>query len=563
MRKNLMRVVALALCLILLCPATLAQVSGYVIGEPTRSLLAQTFLSGKRMTSELKLGMELDGEALGLTEEENAQAQAVLAALEQMTITSGVVKLEDGLRLELAGEIASEAGDATVGVNAAAQLTFDGVSVESDLIAGRRVSVKWETLLALCEVDAESIAAFTEAKEALRTMDAAQMEQMIAELVAELMETIQPIIETAGQMAQPYMQIIADAIVALPMDLRENLNEEGYPATATEISITVTLKDIGDLLTKLCDQAAQDETLKQLGDLLLAETEAGMTTMDVIDALRAEAAQMTDTTIPIIFFLGMNEEDMPMYLEAVITEPTSGESLYGGFFCYENAEDGAVLELVGGLYDAEGNATVYFYGGANALRDESDPNAMDMSLTIGAGTDEESLLSFAMTYTVMPKEGELPSYDLAYGYSMNVSDGEENVQMVANIEGSVGMTAAGGESSAVTATRDMYADGAQISIGSSAAMQLEPTADGNIAGAYSASESIPAAGVKNLTVDMKVGSETYDASVSDGLEAVELEALSEEEMEALVNGVYETLMNEKLMQLMDVLPQEVVEMLAA
>lgn len=563
MRKNLMRVVALALCLMLLCPATLAQASGYVIGEPTRSLLAQTFLSGKRMTSELKLGMELDGEALGLTEEENAQAQAVLAALEQMTITSGVVKLEDGLRLELAGEIASEAGDATVGVNAAAQLTFDGVSVESDLIAGRRVSVKWETLLALCEVDAESIAAFTEAKEALRTMDAAQMEQMIAELVAELMETIQPIIETAGQMAQPYMQIIADAIVALPMDLRENLNEEGYPATATEISITVTLKDIGDLLTKLCDQAAQDETLKQLGDLLLAETEAGMTTMDVIDALRAEAAQMTDTTIPIIFFLGMNEEDMPMYLEAVITEPTSGESLYGGFFCYENAEDGAVLELVGGLYDAEGNATVYFYGGANALRDESDPNAMDMSLTIGAGTDEESLLSFAMTYTVMPKEGELPSYDLAYGYSMNVSDGEENVQMVANIEGSVGMTAAGGESSAVTATRDMYADGAQISIGSSAAMQLEPTADGNIAGAYSASESIPAAGVKNLTVDMKVGSETYDASVSDGLEAVELEALSEEEMEALVNGVYETLMNEKLMQLMDVLPQEVVEMLAA
>lgn len=562
MKKKLMSVVALALCLILLCPATLAQASGYVLGKTTRELLTQTFLSGKRMTSEVKLGLELDGAALGLTEEESAQMQSVLEILNQMTITGGVVKLDDGLRLELAGKIASEAGDATVGMDAAAQLSLDGVSLESDVIAGRRVSVQWETLLSLCGADAEMISTFTEVKEVLRTADMAQVEQEIAVAIAELTETIQPIIELAGQMAQPYVAIIEDAILALPMELRENLNEEGYPPTATEIRLDVTVKDIGDLLTKLCDEAAQDDALKRVGDLLLAEAGADVTTAELIDALRAQAAQMTDTTMPIVFFLGFDEEKTPIYLEVAIVEPTTEENVYVGIFCYENEEKGSVIELYFGGFDADDELTVYFSIDGNVLRDENDPNARDMALDIGMGVNGGAALNFWMTDLVVPKEdSEQPSYDLAYEYGMQLKDGEETTWMVANTEGSVGMTAAGGETSTMTATVDMNTDGMESSMGSSATMLLEPTADGNIAGAYSVSGSIPVAGVKNLALEMTIASEDYDPSVSASLEAVVLESLSQEEIEALLTDAYETLVYKKAIQLMTVLPESVLKML--
>lgn len=563
MKKNLMRFLALALCLMMICPAALAQES-YKIGEPSRKLVADAFMSGKMLNAAVKLGVDIDAKTLGMSEEEAAMLPMILGLLDQTTLTGGIGLIEDGLRLELAGEMTSEAGTESVAVTAAADVTLDGVSVESNLLSGRRVTVKWETLLALAGLSEAEVAEFTTYKEMLRTMD---VEQMLTELEAELtalVEQLAPALEAILMMTEPYLATISDWFFALPMEVAENLNEEGYPPTATEIAITVTQKDLGDLLQKLAAQAAQDEALLQYIDMILQQMGETMTAAQLVAGILEEAKQMTDTSIPFKFFLGMNEEGVPLYLEMVVTEPESGESIYGGMFCYEDAEAGFTLNVIAGYYDAEGNAIASLYAGGTHLGDPADKNIHDLEVVVGASADGEDVLTFVYDYDVArAADSELPAYDLTVACDLYANDGYDVVEMTVASEGRQTLQPSGGEASFAASAASVNVEGMEVTSTVTGETLLEPTADGGFTGYYRVNESIPFAGINALDVDAAVFTKAYDPSVSAALQVIELEALSNDEMDALVNEITEVLMNDKVTELVSVLPQDVLALLMA
>ena len=558
MKNYMKRIMALVMCLLMLCPAVLAQ-DGYKMGQPTNQMVLDAFLSGKMLKAAVNMDMELDAAALGLTEEEAAMVPMVLGLLRQATLTGGVARLDDGLRIELAGELANEAGTESVAVTAAANVTLDGLSLETNLLAGRRVTMKWETLLALAGLGEAEIAEFTAIKEELLAMNPDEMTAMLEEAVVELAAQVEPMMESAVMMVEPYLTILSDWLLALPMEVSENLAEEGYPATATEIAITMTVKDLGDLLTKLCDQLDQDAEMQSYIEMLLAQSGESISAADLIAELRANAAQMTDTTIPLTFFLGMNEEGVPLYLELIITNDEIGETLYTGLFCYEDAQEGLVFSLTSGLYDEEGKALTGIYAGGSYLGDPADENVRDFMAYLRA-EDGGSVVSMFYDYAaVRAADSELPAYDVATQFGVAVDEEE----LILGEEGRVGQTEAGGEFSNGTSVLESNFEGEQLSVNAAVEFQLDPTADGGFTGYYLVSESIPSAGIDAVGVIANVYTETYDAAATAALNVVELETLSNDEMDALINEISEVLMNEKVNELVNVLPQDVLDLLMA
>lgn len=562
MKKILAHILALVLCLTFACPA-FAQDS-YVIGQPTKDMLLQAFLSGKQLTSELSLGLDFDAQALGLSQEESAQLTSVLALLDQATLTSSVVKLDDALRIELGGELENEAGDTSVGVTAAAELSFDGLCLESDLFAGRRVSIQWETLLALCGADSEMITTFTQAKDTLRTMDAAQIEAQINALLTELVTTLQPILETIAQVTSPYMTTITEAILTLPIEMHEVVNEDEDLPTVSEICITATPKDIANLFNQLADQAAQDAALQQVGNLLLSEAGADVSMTDIIASMREVAAHLAELPGPTLnVYVGMDKEDVPVSVDFLITNSYNETACIGiGYYNIKLADEMIPeFHFYVSVCDSQGNLTASFKILVDVYRDSNDPNTQVIGVCFSVA-DAESLMKIIYNYTVAPKsDSELPTYKVKQVMNLTITESESEQNISFSSEGVVGMTAAGGESSTGTSEMEFDADGLQMSMTSDATMQTEPTADGNLVRTHSMSESFPAIGLNNLALNVVLVSEDYTPST--GLESVAVETMSEEQLQALVGEVYDTLTNVKLMQLINVLPQDLLDLLFA
>jgi len=560
MKNNLLKLLSLALCLLFICPAALAQESEYVIGRPTKNLYAGALGSGKIVTASAKLGLELDAEALGLSEEEAAQVLPFITALEQATITGGFGLIPEGMRLTLEGELTDEESGNTVGANAAVNITLDGLSLESDLIAGRRVTANWETLLSLAGLGEQEVALFTTGKELARSALDTGLEQIIQNAV----ESFGPMLETYSQLVMPYFETAADFITGLPIELKENLNEEGYPPTATELAITVTQKDLGDLIQKLCLQLSNDEAAMQSINVLLGLAGETMSAGQLIDNIfLAVSRHMTDTSYPVVLYLGMNEDSIPLYLEATVNDADSGESIYAGFFCYEDAEEGRIIELSCALLNAEGNPAVTFYAGGNHLGDSTDPNVHDIEFVVFAGEEDVTLLECTFGYTAVPAaDSELPAYDLTNSFSMYINDGYGS-HISSYSQGRNGLTAAGGEFSSGMSQGDTYAQNSEISTGASVQTLVEPTADGGVTGYYHLVESMPYAGISNLTVDALLGSETYDPAQTEALERLALESMTDSDLDALAQEVLGTLIDDKLVTALTILPSEFTDMLLA
>ncbi|MFQ9449080.1 MAG: hypothetical protein ACLR4A_18645 [Christensenellales bacterium] len=79
-------------------------------------------------------------------EEGRAQFDALAEVIQGVSLAGGMGRLDDGYRVELGGAYTAPSGD-NVYVTGAANLTADGLSLESNLIEGERLSIRWETLL--------------------------------------------------------------------------------------------------------------------------------------------------------------------------------------------------------------------------------------------------------------------------------------------------------------------------------------------------------------------------------------------------------------------------------
>ena len=149
--------VAFVLCLALALPCALAE-DAYMPGETMRALFAEAWNRGQMITADLSLQVALNGDVLGLSQEEMAQVEALTTMLDTATLRVGACAIDGGVRVLLAGLVKAQEGAEDVYADVAVDVTRAGLSVDSSLLEGRRVSVTWETLLSLAGLSDEETA---------------------------------------------------------------------------------------------------------------------------------------------------------------------------------------------------------------------------------------------------------------------------------------------------------------------------------------------------------------------------------------------------------------------
>lgn len=543
-------ITCLLLVLALLCGVAQAEDAvHYTPGAIRQALFGEAFDSGKLVMADLSLDLDLAPELLA--GEDAAVVQAALEVLRSATLSVGAAQLEDGLLLTLAGTYATDPAQ-TVNAQVFLGVTADGLWVETDVLPGERVTIQWETVLSMLGADEETISQIM----ALRDAD---LEQMAADLIAEL----EPMLQQAMEVAAPYGQILADFASNLPITTQEDVPSDGfYPAAKQEVYIEISQKALGELITALANQLEQDATLTPIVDAILAEQEVAegeepMTTAALCEALRAAASEMTDEENPAQIYLGTDENGDPLYF--IVYVPTEGELLTFAAVNSDPAAEGESWMIVAIVSEsAEKDAA---YSGLSlqfvSLTDPEDENVCSFSGALDLYADSVALMSMSMEVSsvAITTAESLPGYATNVGMSMHIEDGEDNVSMVTTVKAESGMTADGGEYQTSTGRTEIYEGESCIAEDVTVEMRVSPSESGPVA-RFVETVSMPDTGLNSMTCRMDMYTTSYIPD--ENLSVLAIESASAEDMEGLVNRLMAN-GSSLLGTLMAQLPAELVE----
>ena len=551
MMKMCKTLLALVLCLALALPCALAE-EAYTPGETMMALFAEAWNNRQMITADLSVQLELNGETLGLSDEDMAQLNTLSSLLDVSTLRMGVCRIEGGVRLLLAGIVKAQEGAQDVYADAAVDVTRAGLSIDSSLLEGRRVSVTWETLLSLAGLSDEEIAM------AMGALDA-DWEAILAEVLTQA----EPYVEMAMQILAPYGETVAAWAQTLTIEQLDDVEAtEDYPAVATLIDVYITEKDLGALITSLSTQLEADSTLCAILDSLIEEVYDGEapapTTAQVCEEMREAAEGLTDEEYPLILTLAMDEDGMPLYAE-FYNSVADGTAQYAGVFLYPDAADPALYnyELSAFGIDIDGNATNGFMIYGTCKSDEADPLRCDLTMDMAIVLDREYVmgLSYVMNTAGMTTAEGLPGMTNSAELTMSVEDGDDSVALIMNMQTATSLTALGGEQSDVQETVDLYVGDESVSVGVLGTMIVEPGENG-LTGSYSILETMPGVGIDRYGMQMILASADYTPAE---LTEIALETASEETMNTISEDVYTAAM-QLLEQLTQALPADVLEM---
>ena len=366
----------LFLCLTLLVSFASAETAAYVPGETTSALFADAFDAGLMVGGEAQLTLKANP-AMFDDDADLSQIDALTDVLNDVRFSGGLGKIEDGYRLELAGSYAPE-NCTPVDVNLALNLTIDGISIESNLLKGERVTAKWETLLALCGADDTMIAQFS----ALKEMD-------WDTALSELAETVGTYASLAATLAEPYLNTFGEFIASLNINVTDDVAANGdFPAVDHELTIECSMADIARLMDALADQLEKDDDIAPYLEALLSssfvdftfyvgdEVVPVSTVPELCDFLRGSANQLAQTDLTAYYWIGYCDDDtMPLYVicqmendvcQFILTPDETGN----GTDCY----------VYFGTLDDAGNDLEYLVLQTIFARDPEDKNAYDLSL---------------------------------------------------------------------------------------------------------------------------------------------------------------------------------------
>lgn len=541
--KKLTMMLALLLCALLTFPCAIAE-KAYVPGAAINQMVNDAWNSGAMIRGDAKLRLDIDGAALGLSSDEQQILDMLSPLLDSATLRLGAGKIEDGLRLELGAELAHAQGGSPVSVSAAANVDLYGISLESDLIAGQRVTAKWETLLAMAGMNDSDI----EMLMLLRDLDWASI---LPEFIGMAEEYVTMALDTLA----PYGDTAYSWLMALPFELQKHVVAHGYPAAAQVATVTINEKDVGVLITQLANQLKADTDLCAILDMLIQEGYTGAgeapTTAQVCDELIAEAAQFTNTTDPLLLKIAVDEHLTPLYVQLIGTEDGVMEAY----------TDVVARKNTAGNYD-------YAFHFANRIRNGVATDSVTISgeigedvLTVHCEVYEYGEQVMGLEYALNSKaaEGFQPGLTISQNMNMVVEDSSETVQMVMNGNTDCTMMSDGGEVIDSTMTMDVYVGSESMTVTGLDTISLFPAEDG-FTGVYGTNMSMPAAGIHAYGMDVMLSTGRYDPATTAALSEISLETSSSEDMEALLNVI--TNMGQlKLIAAIQALPTELLNML--
>lgn len=547
----------LLLCLSLIFPGAHAE-DTYVPGERMRSLVSSALEAGQLVGGEAHFSLTLPDSMLPDDEEGRAQFDALAEVIQGVSLAGGMGRLDDGYRVELGGAYTAPSGD-NVYVTGAANLTADGLSLESNLIEGERLSIRWETLLEMLGLSENEI-------DALLSLPTTDWDSALNELNDELAQAA----ETFGKLADPYLVTLADFAATLNIQQRRDVEaENGYPAVENEISITCTAEELSRLLHSLADQVEKDTALRPYLEQLIqncdltvtdgdSETTHVMSVSEFCDETRQFADVLAETDGSLGILLGYDDDGLPFYLTLALSDGETLDALAFQMLPGET-EDTCVFTLR--ALESDGDSTNTLLDTALTLTlDPDDKQVYAAELNVQS---EDFTLYFAMDSSAVTTEDSLPGYRLSLSMNSATAVDSGTALTVYTGDGLCALTAAGGEQTTYAANIDIYADTTDSLLGSAkieSGLSLEPD-ENSLVGRFYLDEAFTADdGTLSFGTDVALSSWNYDAAETDALRETMFETATGEELAALQNRFAQSA-QQKLFALLLLVPQEVLQML--
>lgn len=547
----------LLLCLSLIFPGAHAE-DTYVPGERMRSLVSSALEAGQLVGGEAHFSLTLPDSMLPDDEEGRAQFDALAEVIQGVSLAGGMGRLDDGYRVELGGAYTAPSGD-NVYVTGAANLTADGLSLESNLIEGERLSIRWETLLEMLGLSENEI-------DTLLSLPTTDWDSALNELNDELAQAA----ETFGKLADPYLVTLADFAATLNIQQRRNVEaENGYPAVENEISITCTAEELSRLLHSLADQVEKDTALRPYLEQLIqncdltvtdgdSETTHVMSVSEFCDETRQFADVLAETDGSLGILLGYNDDGLPFYLTLALSDGETLDALAFQMLPGET-EDTCVFTLR--ALESDGDSANTLLDTALTLTlDPDDKQVYAAELNVQS---EDFTLYFAMDSSAVTTEDSLPGYRLSLSMNSATAVDSGTALTVYTGDGLHALTAAGGEQTTYAANIDIYADTTDSLLGSAkieSGLSLEPD-ENSLVGRFYLDEAFTADdGTLSFGTDVALSSWNYDAAETDALRETMFETATGEELAALQNRFAQSA-QQKLFALLSLVPQEVLQML--
>ena len=547
----------LLLCLSLIFPGAHAE-DTYVPGERMRSLVSSALEAGQLVGGEAHFSLTLPDSMLPDDEESRAQFDALAEVIQGVSLAGGMGRLDDGYRVELGGAYTAPSGD-NVYVTGAANLTADGLSLESNLIEGERLSIRWETLLEMLGLSENEI-------DALLSLPTTDWDSALNELNDELAQAA----ETFGKLADPYLVTLADFAATLNIQQRRDVEaENGYPAVENEISITCTAEELSRLLHSLADQVEKDTALRPYLEQLIqncdltvtdgdSETTHVMSVSEFCDETRQFADVLAETDGSLGILLGYDDDGLPFYLTLALSDGETLDALAFQMLPGET-EDTCVFTLR--ALESDGDSANTLLDTALTLTlDPDDKQVYAAELNVQS---EDFTLYFAMDSSAVTTEDSLPGYRLSLSMNSATAVDSGTALTVYTGDGLCALTAAGGEQTTYAANIDIYADTTDSLLGSAkieSGLSLEPD-ENSLVGRFYLDEAFTADdGTLSFGTDVALSSWNYNAAETDALRETMFETATGEELAALQNRFVQSA-QQKLFALLSLVPQEVLQML--
>ena len=547
----------LLLCLSLIFPGAHAE-DTYVPGERMRSLVSSALEAGQLVGGEAHFSLTLPDSMLPDDEESRAQFDALAEVIQGVSLAGGMGRLDDGYRVELGGAYTAPSGD-NVYVTGAANLTADGLSLESNLIEGERLSIRWETLLEMLGLSENEI-------DALLSLPTTDWDSALNELNDELAQAA----ETFGKLADPYLVTLADFAATLNIQQHRNVEaENGYPAVENEISITCTAEELSRLLHSLADQVEKDTALRPYLEQLIqncdltvtdgdSETTHVMSVSEFCDETRQFADVLAETDGSLGILLGYDDDGLPFYLTLALSDGETLDALAFQMLPGET-EDTCVFTLR--ALESDGDSANTLLDTALTLTlDPDDKQVYAAELNVQS---EDFTLYFAMDSSAVTTEDSLPGYRLSLSMNSATAVDSGTALTVYTGDGLCALTAAGGEQTTYAANIDIYADTTDSLLGSAkieSGLSLEPD-ENSLVGRFYLDEAFTADdGTLSFGTDVALSSWNYDAAETDALRETMFETATGEELAALQNRFAQSA-QQKLFALLSLVPLEVLQML--
>ena len=529
----------------------------YVPGQTAKDLIGAALDAGKIVTGDMTMHLDVDASSVTGMQSADAIVDAALSVLDNTHLRFGFGLVDRGFRLELGAAIDNQSRTASASVEGAANVTLDGLSVESDMIPGQRVSAQWETLMRLAGLDEQQI-------EALTNLRDAESE----EPVVGLQERLNVLCERFSAFLEPYEQIVSEHIEALPKQVENKVPAQNdYPAVAKRITATVVPQDIASLINDLIDRAEADG--------LLAFGNAARAAARLREQLDIFASRDCSLYVEV----GLNDEDLPLFIDAAYFDAEITETTRNAIHYVCTPSGGTRKDPVSTysiLFDMYVMDDQLLTMGCDVRLDPSDPvlkSAVDIALTAQTFDGDVEVYNLEYSANVSGELGE-DGLPLAKSELHQVQTTSDSVRMVANSTSTYALTADGGERNEMTGTYDMtIGDSEPSTFPIEGLFVIAPVSHGDaqngddiipgsegITGNMWVSTSMPASGINAYQYNIDFASKDYDPSATEALEEVALETASTAQMDALYQ-TFQTTAMQKAMSLLSVLPPSLMTMM--